>query len=219
MAPARERGDPPQRNRQGVDEMQEPRDERTLEQVLLDFEVSCPRPSVEDVERLIALHPDYAAEIVRSASLTAMEILTGRDAVEPRIDPRDEAFVSSMVDAFMASRKEEAKPQRLDDLLKQRGISVEGLEEAVAIRPGVLGPVMTEGLRGPVPRPLANAVAAALRVSPEQAAASLAMVPRLPVWEHATSGRAPRRRLRSFAEAIRDTDMPEGRKAFWLGDD
>ena len=198
--------------------MRERLDGSTLDQVLLDFEISCPTPSVADVERWQAANPDYATEILRSAVLTSKRVLAGVGEGEPTPDPRDEALVSELLEAHMASRRREVEGIPLTEHLARTGTSMDDLEGAMGLRSGVLGAVVSEGLGGPVPERLAREVGKHLGVSPEIAAASLAIVPPGAVWRHAASRSAPPRRLRTFAEAIGATDMSDERKAFWLED-
>ena len=76
-----------------------------LHDILLDFDLACPMPTMDDVEVWQGRHPAHAQEILHHAADVAEGVLAGSLMAEPRFDVRDEPIVARALDAARRLRE------------------------------------------------------------------------------------------------------------------
>ena len=184
-----------------------------LHDALLEFELACPLPTMDDVREWQARYPAYERQILDHAAEVAEDALSGSALQEAKFDKRDEPYVARALEAAVAARGM-ARPKALADVARASGRSTEEVADAVGLPARIVADVLSGAIFGDLPKRLVERLASFLPemggLGPMVGAASLG---------HASASGAPIRGTRTFAQAVEESDMSPERKAYWLDAD
>ncbi len=198
--------------------MKRPFETSALDDALLEFEIACPFPSVDDAKVWQAKYPAFADEILDSAANTAELVLSGAYFRKPRPDPRDEEVMSLLLDVVMTEMGRGRPVATLASLAEHGGRSLAEIEAAMGMSGGVIQSAASGELAGSVPGTIVERFRSVVGVSPEVALAAFEGSYKVGEGAHLSASAAPLRPVRTYAQAIAATEMSEEQKAFWLRD-
>lgn len=199
-------------------ERKEERDE-----VLFAFHQACERPTAEQIIAWTERYPDFAEDIRSHAAVSrdwaASEGLLAIEADETMLaraySNALNVLYQAEIDASSAAAIEPAAKD-FHQLLKERGKEVWQLASELDIARSVLADLFNGWMLAPVRTRLVVAVTSALRITQEVFNNALTLAQQTPRLEHAKAVGTPTITPRSCDQIIRESNMSDERKRFWL---
>ena len=183
-----------------------------LHDALLEFELACPLPTMDDVREWQDKYPAFQREILDHAAEVADDVLSGSPLREAKFDKRDEPFVARALEAAITARGMGRPTTTLADAARASGRSTEEIAAAVDLPARIMADVLSGAILGGLPSKLVKRLASFL---PEMGGLG-SMATGAVSMGHASAKGAPVRATRTFAQAVEESDMSPDRKAFWL---
>lgn len=187
---------------------------KPLVDVLVEFLAASPLPTPEVVREMQARYPEYGDEILDCARTMVDVVLSPEFEAGFAPDPADEPSVHRLAAVLTAP------PPRVRETLVEAigalGMSVEDMAAATGAPSELLRPLVEGGVRPPIARPMLERLASVLGRSVDEARALVNASFARPALGHASSRGVPLRRIRSYAEVLEASGVPEDRKSDWL---
>jgi hypothetical protein len=192
------------------------------DEVLFAFHQASTRPTGELILDWIERYPEFADDIRAHAAVS--RDWAAREA-EPIEEPSEVLLaraysrtLSALYDAEVAAAADApATSQSFHDMLARRGEDIPGLARTLVIARGVLAALFNGGMLAPVGDRLVDSLVTRVTRTREAFDNALRLTLASPRLGHAKSKTTPKVIARSFEEIVRDSDMSEERKRYWLG--
>ena len=191
--------------------------ERTLLDVLVEFQGKHPLPDLDEVRAMQALHPEHHDAIEGFAAMMADMVLSPEFDDGFVHDPRDDAFAQRMLDAFPGPGEATPTTRTLAGIMGDLGLSVEGLAVALGVIPEFIASLVEGGMRPPAGRRLIEGLSGVLGRPARDVRAILEATFARPSLGQSSSHGVPTRLVRSYAELVAAC-IPEKDWAHWLAE-
>ena len=195
------------------------------DEVLFAFHRACRKPSAADIVEWISRYPELAEDIRDYAAML-------RDAnpdLEADVSEEDDVFFargrSHAINALHEHKAGQARATSLDsrltfDQLRGRlSLDIPKLAKIVGITRGILSALTTGKMAKPVASRLLKAIIEALQVTPEEFDRAHDRALASPTLGHAKGSASATIIRQTCEQIIRDSELPDDRKAYRLSED
>ena len=192
------------------------------DEVLFAFHQACERPNAEQIIAWTERYPEFAEDI-RSHAAISRDWAASEDL--PVVEADETMLARAYSNALNALYQVEieasaATPQHaarnFHEMLKERGKEIWQLASELDIARSVLADLFNGWMLGPVRKRIVDAVTFALGITRTAFDDALAFALLNPRLEHAKADGAPTITPRPCDEIIRDSNMSDERKRYWL---
>lgn len=195
------------------------------DEVLFAFHQACERPTAEQIIDWTERYPQFAEDIRAHAAVSrdwaACEGLPVAEADEAMLARGYSNALNALYNAEIEASASAtvSASQGFHDILSARGKEVYQLASGLDIARSVLADLFNGWMRGPVRKRLADAVISALSITREAFDNALLFALQNPRLGHAKADGVPTITPRSCDEIIRESNMSDERKRYWLEED
>jgi hypothetical protein len=193
------------------------------EAVLFAFHQECARPTAGQIIAWVSRFPQFADDIRAHAAVAwdwAMREGLADEELDESISARGYSQALNII--FNEEHSAEnltASCQRFQDMLAAAGTDIPRLARELDVGRSVLADLVNGWMLTPVPERFVDAVVPALAITRESFYSALQLALESPYLGHAKADKTPTIKPRSADQIIRESDMSEERKRYWLGED
>jgi DNA-binding Xre family transcriptional regulator len=192
------------------------------DKVLFAFHQECERPTAEQILDWIARFPQYAEDIRAHAAVSrdwaAREGRPSVEASEALLARGHSNALNALYNSDMKAlqSKNQSSAQSLHEIAGARGKQVFELAAEIDIGRGVVADLFNGLMKPPIRQRLVDAICATLQIGRETFDSAMAYGLLHPRLGYAKANSMPTVTARSCDDIIRDSNMSEDRKRFWL---
>jgi hypothetical protein len=195
------------------------------DEVLFAFHQECERPSAEQIVAWVNRFPQFAEDI-RAHAAVAWDWATQAAECEVEVDEilSSRAYSQALniiysAETSSAPAKELTPCRTFQQMQEAVGKETHQLAKDLDIARSVLADLFNGWMRPPIRKRLVDSLLSLLHSSSEEFSFALECALRQPRLGHAKADRTPVVAQRSCDEIIRDSNMPQERKRYWLEED
>lgn len=195
------------------------------DEVLFAFHQACERPTADEIIDWTERFPHFAEDIRAHAAVSRDWAARGSEAVEEPNEAMLANAYSRALNALYNAEVEAASAgavlpaESFQQMLAERGEDVPSLARALNIARSVLADLFNGGMLAPVGKRLMDAIVGRVTRTRKAFDDALMIALASPRLGHAKSKAPPGIIPRRYEDIIRDSDMPEERKRYWLAED
>jgi hypothetical protein len=193
------------------------------DEVLFAFHQACERATADEIIEWTERYPQFAEDIRAHAAVSrdwvACEGLPAAEADGTMLERAYSNALSKLYDAELkasASGAGRSAAQGFQEILAQRNKEIFELAGELDIARSVLADLFNGWMLAPVRKRLIDAVTSSLSITRSAFDAAFALASQNPRFGYAKAEQAPIVIQRSCDDIIRDSNMSEERKAYWL---
>jgi hypothetical protein len=192
------------------------------DEVLFAFQQACERPTAEQIIAWTEQYPQFAEDIRLHAAVgrdwAASEELPAVEADETMLARAYSNALNALYQAEIEASSEAPQhaAKNFHEMLEAHGREVWQVASELDIARDVLADLFNGWMLGPVRKRLVDAVTSALRITRAAFDDALVFALQNPRMEHAKADGAPTITPRPCDEVIRDSNMSNERKRYWL---
>lgn len=194
--------------------------------VLFAFHQACERPTADQIIEWSERYPQFAEDIrahaVISRDWAACEELSTVEADETMLERGYSNALSKLYDAEIkasSSASSSTAARSFQEILAQRNKEVFQIAGELDIARGILADLFNGWMLAPVRKRLIDAVMSSLSISRAAFDAAFSLANQSPRLGHAKAHQGPSIVRRPCDEIIRESNMSEERKRYWLEED
>jgi len=195
------------------------------DEVLFAFHQAYDRPTAEQIIDWIERYPQFADDIRAHAAVSrdwaARKGLLVAEADETMLVRAYSNALNAIYNAEIKASSTAPVPasQSFEQILTAGRKEIFQLANELGIARGVLADLFNGWMLAPVRKRLINAVCTSLSITVEAFDTALRLALQNPRLGHAKADKTPTVKPRSCDEVIRDSNMPDERKRYWLEED
>jgi len=203
--------------------MTDPNKTEDRDSVLFAFHQECDRPTAGQIIAWVKRFPQFAEDI-RAHAAVAWDWAMGEGLPAEELDHSLSARGYSEALNIIFNEEHSAKNstvscQRFQDMLAAAGKDIPRLARELDVGRSVLADLVNGWMLAPVPDRLVDAVVPALAITRQSFNSALQLALESPYLGHAKADKTPTVKPRSGEQVIRESEMSEERKHYWLGED
>jgi hypothetical protein len=203
--------------------MTDPRNAEDRDSVLFAFHQECERPTAEQIIAWTKRFPEFADDI-RSHAAVAWDWAM-RDGLPA--EPLDQSLAAKgyskalnlIFDEEHSAENIAAKCQSFQEMLTAVGKTVPDIAREIVIARPIVADLINGWMCEPIPVRLSGALITSLTTTSAAFHSAVQMAQQNPYFGHAKADKTPVITPRSGEQIIRESDMSEERKRYWLGED
>ena len=190
------------------------------DKVLYAFHQECERPTAEQILDWITRFPQYAEDIRAHAAVSrdwaTREVRPVVEASEALLARGHSNALNALYNADMKKAKCSSSAQSLHEIAAARGKDVFQIAGEIDVARGVVADLFNGWMHAPVCKRLVDAICATLQIARETFDSAMALALLHPRIGQAKANRTPIVMTRSCDDIIRDSNMSDDRKRYWL---
>lgn len=203
--------------------MTDPRKTEDRDSVLFAFHQECERPTAEQIISWTKRFPEFADDIRAHAAVAwdwSMRDAVPAEQLDESLTARGYSKALNLIfDEEHSAQNIAAKCQSFKEMLAAAGKNVPDIARELNIARSVVADLVNGWMVEPIPGRLSNALILSLKTTPESFHSAVHLAQENPYLGHAKANRPPTVTPRNGEQIIRDSDMPQERKNYWLGED
>jgi hypothetical protein len=195
------------------------------DEVLFAFHQECERPSAEQIVAWVNRYPQFAEDI-RAHAAVAWDWATHAAEREVEVDEISSSRAYSQAlniiysaETSSATASDPTACRTFQQMQEAVGKETYQLARELDVGRGVLADLFNGWMQPPIRKRLVDSLLSLLHSSGEEFSFALECALRQPRLGHAKADRTPVMAQRSCDEIIRDSNMPQERKRYWLEED
>lgn len=195
------------------------------DEVLFAFHQAYERPTAEQIMEWTNRYPQFAEDI-RAHAAVAWDWAAQPNSADQEVDEIVSARAFSQALNLMykaevssAASEKEATCRSFQQMVASVGKETYQLAREIDVGRGVLADLFNGWMRPPIRQRLLDALLEPLQTTREEFAGALNCALQQPYLGHAKADQAPVVTQRSCDEIIRDSNMSQARKRYWLEED
>jgi hypothetical protein len=200
-----------------------PRKAEDRDSVLFAFHQECERPTAEQIIAWTKRFPEFADDIRAHAAVAwdwAMRDGLPAEQLDRSLAAKGYSKALNLIfDEEHSVQNITTACQSFQEMLAAAGKNVPDVARELKIARSVVADLVNGWMVEPIPKRLSNALLSSLRTTPEVFHSAIHLAQESPLVGHAKADRAPTVTPRSGEQIIRDSDMSQERKNYWLGED
>lgn len=203
--------------------MTHPRKTEDRDNVLFAFHQECERPTAEQIIAWTKRFPEFADDIRAHAAVAwdwAMRGHLPAEQLDQSLAARGYSQALNLIfDEEHSVQKLAVTCQSFQEMLAAAGKSVPDVARELNIARSVVADLVNGWMADPIPGRFARGVTAALATTPDLFRSAIRLAQQNPYLGHAKADKTPTITPRSGEQIIRESDMSEDRKNYWLCED
>lgn len=203
--------------------MTDPRKTEDRDSVLFAFHQECDRPTAEQIIAWINRYPQFAEDIRAHAAVAWDWATHDRLPVEEVDQSLAKRAYSQTLNAIFEEENSEKNIQTIcqsfQEMLTAVGKTVPEIAREIVIDRPIIADLINGWMCEPIPVRLTDALITSLSTTSSSLHCAVRMAQQSPYLGHAKSDKTPVITPRSGEQIIRESDMSEERKRYWLGED
>jgi hypothetical protein len=203
--------------------MTDPRKTEDRDSVLFAFHQDCNRPTAEQIIAWIDRYPQFAEDIRAHAAVAWDWALRDRlpaEEVDQSLAKRAYSqTLNAIFDEENTEKNIQVTCQSFQEMLAAVGKTVPDIARQIVIPRPVVADLINGWMCEPIPVRLADAMITSLATTSQAFHSAVHVAQENPYLGHAKADKAPVITPRSGEQIIRESDMSEERKRYWLGED
>ena len=198
------------------------------DEVLYAFHQSCSQPTIEDIIEWVNKYPQFADDIRMHAAI-ARDLAAHEEISDEEVDQvtLDRAFSRALNIVYEAGQRNstasDSVAQSFQQLMAACNKDVPALAAEIGVAHGmkrsILADLVNGRMRPPIGKRFTDAVLKALSIPIESFDSAVQMALNAPRIGYANADKIQEVKPLSYAEVIKDSDLPPEQKQYWLEDD
>jgi hypothetical protein len=191
--------------------------------VLFAFHQECERPTAEQIIAWTKRYPEFAEDIRAHAAVAWDWAIRGQEPSEQldgSLAARGYSQALNLIfDEEHTNDNIAAKCQSFQEMLAAAGKNVPAIARELDIARSVVADLVNGWMIDPIPARVAEGITSALSTTPDLFRSAMQLAQQSQYVGHAKSDKTPVITPQSGEQIIRESDMSEERKRYWLGED
>lgn len=203
--------------------MTDPRKPEDRDSVLFAFHQECDRPTTEQIIAWINRYPQFAEDIRAHATVawdwTMRDNLPAEEVNQNLARRAHSQVLNAIFEEEKAEKNIKTTCQSFQEMLAAIGKTVPDIAREIVIARPVVADLINGWMTEPIPVRLADVLTTYLATTPESFHSAVRMAQESPYLGHAKADKTPVITPRSGEQIIRESDMSDEQKRYWLGED